>query len=91
MIRFSIYLTYFFPQEFEIIKATNIFQQQSHITRKKRGQVVGGKDGFRGCCVWFTGLSGAGKTTISFALEEFLCSQGIPTYSLDGDNIRTGE
>ena len=52
---------------------------------------MGGKDGFRGCCVWFTGLSGAGKTTISFALEEFLCSQGIPTYSLDGDNIRTGK
>lgn len=36
------------------------------------------------------GLSGAGKTTISFALEEYLCSRGIPTYGLDGDNMRTG-
>ena len=38
----------------------------------------------------FLGLSGAGKTTISFALEEYLVSQGIPAYSLDGDNIRHG-
>ena len=37
-----------------------------------------------------TGLSGAGKTTISFALEEYLVGQGIPAYSLDGDNIRLG-
>jgi len=37
-----------------------------------------------------SGLSGAGKTTISFALESYLVSQGIPAYSLDGDNIRQG-
>ena len=36
------------------------------------------------------GLSGAGKTTISFALEEYLCHHGIPAYSLDGDNMRKG-
>lgn len=36
------------------------------------------------------GLSGAGKTTLSFGLEEFLCQQGIPSYALDGDNIRHG-
>lgn len=36
------------------------------------------------------GLSGAGKTTISFALEEYLCLRGIPSYGLDGDNMRTG-
>uniref|UniRef100_A0A669BKY6 3'-phosphoadenosine 5'-phosphosulfate synthase 2a n=1 Tax=Oreochromis niloticus TaxID=8128 RepID=A0A669BKY6_ORENI len=36
------------------------------------------------------GLSGAGKTTISFALEDYLVSHGIPCYSLDGDNIRHG-
>lgn len=35
-------------------------------------------------------MSGAGKTTISFAVEEYLCSRGIPAYGLDGDNIRTG-
>ena len=66
-----------------------MFTQLSHITRKKRGQIVGA-DGFRGCCVWFTGLSGAGKTTISFGTEEYLCSVGVPSYSLDGDNIRQG-
>lgn len=42
----------------------------------------------RGCTVWFTGLSGAGKTTIAFALEEYLVARGIPAYGLDGDNIR---
>ena len=44
-------------------------------------------------CIQFLyhiGLSGAGKTTISFALEEYLVSQGIPAYSLDGDNVRHG-
>lgn len=64
--------------------------QVHHVSRDKRGQVVGQKGGFRGCTVWFTGLSSAGKTTISFALEQFLVSQGIPSYSLDGDNIRHG-
>lgn len=41
-------------------------------------------------CSNFSGLSGAGKTTISFALESFLIGQGIPSYCLDGDNIRHG-
>lgn len=41
-------------------------------------------------CLLWTGLSGAGKTTISFALEEYLVSHGIPCYSLDGDNVRHG-
>lgn len=71
-------------------KATNVTFQAQHVSRAKRGQVLGSRGGFRGCTVWFTGLSGAGKTTISFALEEYLVSQGIPTYSLDGDNVRHG-
>jgi 3'-phosphoadenosine 5'-phosphosulfate synthase len=71
-------------------RATNVTFQAHHVSRSKRGQVLGQKGGFRGCTVWFTGLSGAGKTTISFALEEYLVSQGIPAYSLDGDNVRTG-
>ena len=36
------------------------------------------------------GLSGAGKTTISFAVEEYLIGRGVSAYSLDGDNIRLG-
>jgi adenylylsulfate kinase-like enzyme len=38
----------------------------------------------------FIGLSGAGKTSVSFELEAYLVSRGIPAYGLDGDNIRTG-
>lgn len=68
--------------------ATNVFAQKHQVTRSKRGEVLGQK--FRGCTLWFTGLSGAGKTTISFALEEYLVSRGMPAYGLDGDNIRTG-
>ncbi|XP_069941967.1 bifunctional 3'-phosphoadenosine 5'-phosphosulfate synthase isoform X2 [Cherax quadricarinatus] len=71
-------------------KATNVTFQINHVTRNKRGQVLGQRVGFRGCTVWFTGLSGAGKTTISFALEEYLVSRGIPAYCLDGDNMRHG-
>lgn len=40
--------------------------------------------------IFFTGLSGAGKSTIANALEEFLFEKGIKTYVLDGDNIRKG-
>ncbi|XP_071829094.1 bifunctional 3'-phosphoadenosine 5'-phosphosulfate synthase-like isoform X2 [Apostichopus japonicus] len=70
--------------------STNVYEQRHHVTRDKRGQVMGLRGGFRGCTIWFTGLSGAGKTTISFALEQYLCFHGIPSYSLDGDNMRTG-
>uniref|UniRef100_A0A8C7NPZ1 3'-phosphoadenosine 5'-phosphosulfate synthase 2a n=1 Tax=Oncorhynchus mykiss TaxID=8022 RepID=A0A8C7NPZ1_ONCMY len=72
------------------ILSINVVFQAHHVTRSKRGQVVGTRGGFRGCTVWLTGLSGAGKTTIAFALEEYLVSHGIPCYSLDGDNIRHG-
>ena len=69
-------------------KATNVFRQESHVSRDSRGRLA--KAGFHGCTVWFTGLSGAGKTTLSFALEEHLVSRGIAAYGLDGDNVRTG-
>lgn len=70
--------------------ATNVTLQKHHVSRDKRGQVLGNIRGFRGCTVWFTGLSGAGKTSISFELEAYLVSRGIPAYGLDGDNIRSG-
>ena len=44
----------------------------------------------RGLTVWFTGLSGSGKSTIAVALEHRLADQGIFSRILDGDNIRTG-
>jgi len=71
-------------------KATNVYAEQHKVSRSKRGEVLGSRGGFRGCTIWFTGLSGAGKTTISFALEEYLVARGIPAYGLDGDNVRTG-
>uniref|UniRef100_A0A669B883 3'-phosphoadenosine 5'-phosphosulfate synthase 2a n=1 Tax=Oreochromis niloticus TaxID=8128 RepID=A0A669B883_ORENI len=86
-------MIYFEPLLFlfqNLNKATNVVYQAHHVSRSKRGQVVGTKGGFRGCTIWLTGLSGAGKTTISFALEDYLVSHGIPCYSLDGDNIRHG-
>lgn len=40
--------------------------------------------------IWFTGLSGSGKSTIANDLEVFLFNKGFSTYTLDGDNLRTG-
>ncbi|XP_029807226.1 bifunctional 3'-phosphoadenosine 5'-phosphosulfate synthase 1 [Suricata suricatta] len=77
-------------QNWGMQRATNVTYQAHHVSRNKRGQVVGTRGGFRGCTVWLTGLSGAGKTTVSMALEEYLVCHGIPCYTLDGDNIRQG-
>ncbi|CAG2108173.1 unnamed protein product [Medioppia subpectinata] len=68
----------------------NIFYQQQRVTRRRRAEVLGNGQQFRGCTVWFTGFSGAGKTSIAFKLEEVLCKHKIFTYALDGDNIRHG-
>lgn len=46
--------------------------------------------GIKPTCLWFTGLSGAGKTTLANALEKYLFENGYITYILDGDNIRNG-
>ncbi|XP_054743416.1 bifunctional 3'-phosphoadenosine 5'-phosphosulfate synthase [Anastrepha obliqua] len=70
--------------------ATNVSEQKHHITRDMRAKHLGLCRGFRGCTVWLTGLSGAGKTSIAFELEAYLVLRGIPAYGLDGDNIRTG-
>lgn len=78
------------PENWRMQRATNVTYQAHHVSRNKRGQVVGTRGGFRGCTVWLSGLSGAGKTTVSMALEEYLVCHGIPCYTLDGDNIRQG-
>lgn len=44
----------------------------------------------RGAVLWFTGLSGSGKSTVAGALEQALHKRGISTYLLDGDNVRYG-
>jgi adenylylsulfate kinase len=46
--------------------------------------------GQRGCVIWFTGLSGSGKSTIANAVERKLFDRGAYTYLLDGDNVRHG-
>lgn len=72
------------------ILSTNVIQQMHHMSRERRGETYGKFKEFRGCTIWLTGLSGAGKTSISFQLENYLVSQGIPAYSIDGDNVRHG-
>ncbi|XP_065568021.1 bifunctional 3'-phosphoadenosine 5'-phosphosulfate synthase-like isoform X1 [Artemia franciscana] len=71
-------------------KATNVTYHKHLVTRDTRGKILGEGRAFKGCTVWFTGLSGAGKSTLSFALEEYLVKNGIPTFCLDGDNMRHG-
>lgn len=46
--------------------------------------------GHRGCVVWFTGLSGSGKSTVANAVDQLLHKKGIHSYVLDGDNVRHG-
>lgn len=44
----------------------------------------------RACCIWFTGLSGAGKTTLGDRLDHTLIAHGLHSYLLDGDRLRRG-
>lgn len=67
--------------------ATNITWHNSHVTRSDRESHLNQ----RGVTLWFTGLSGSGKSTIATALEsELLLNYKKATYVLDGDNIRHG-
>jgi adenylylsulfate kinase len=67
-------------------KATNIVWHPGAVTRADREQL----NGHRSCTVWFTGLSGSGKSTIAVALEKALWDRGVRSYILDGDNVRHG-
>jgi bifunctional enzyme CysN/CysC len=69
-----------------VAKSKNIFWSEGKITPRHRAE----RSGHRGAVVWFTGLSGAGKSTIAQALERELFHRGMQTYVLDGDNIRHG-
>jgi adenylylsulfate kinase len=48
------------------------------------------QNGHRGCVVWFTGLSGCGKSTVANVVDRKLFERGVRTYLLDGDNVRHG-
>jgi len=56
------------------------------ITREQRESL----NGHRGCVVWFTGLSGSGKSTIANGVDQKLHQRGVHTFVLDGDNVRHG-
>ena len=68
------------------VRATNITWHEGHVKRGDRERLLGQK----GATLWFTGLSGSGKSTIAFTLEHALVERGHLTYVLDGDNIRHG-
>jgi len=67
-------------------KATNVHWHEGEVTREDRVELLGQK----GATVWFTGLSGSGKSTVAVALEKALLERGKLAYRLDGDNIRLG-
>ena len=67
-------------------KATNVTWEAGEISRQDRFEILRQQ----GVTVWFTGLSGAGKSTVAVALEQALFKLGKLSYRLDGDNVRLG-
>ncbi len=67
-------------------KATNVVWHDGEVSRTDRYRMLGQK----GVTLWFTGLSGSGKSTVAVALEHELIRRGRICYRLDGDNIRLG-
>jgi bifunctional enzyme CysN/CysC len=71
---------------FALRRATNIHWQATRIDKTARAAIKGQKP----CILWFTGLSGAGKSTVADLVEQALSRQGRHTIILDGDNVRHG-
>ena len=71
---------------FTLRRATNIHWQALSIDKSARSALKGQ----RPCCLWLTGLSGSGKSTVASLLEKRLHVAGRHTYTLDGDNVRHG-
>jgi bifunctional enzyme CysN/CysC len=72
--------------DFALGRSSNVHWQHLDIDKAVRGQ----SKGQRPLCLWFTGLSGAGKSTIANLVERRLHTLGYHTYLLDGDNVRHG-
>ena len=68
------------------MKSTNIIYHHATVTRERRNQL----NKHKSVVLWFTGLSGSGKSTMSHALEERLFNKDCRTFVLDGDNVRNG-
>ena len=71
---------------FALRRAHNIHWQSLDVSKTSRAQLMGHKP----AVLWFTGLSGAGKSTIANLVEKKLLAEGRHTYLLDGDNVRHG-
>ncbi|NPC57201.1 sulfate adenylyltransferase subunit CysN [Caenimonas soli] len=71
---------------FALRRSQNIHVQHVDVNKAARGRLNGQKS----CVIWFTGLSGSGKSTIANLLEKKLHAMGHRTYLLDGDNVRHG-
>ena len=71
---------------FALRRAENIHWQALDVNKAARAALKGQ----RACVLWFTGLSGAGKSTVANLVEKRLHSLGRHTYTLDGDNVRHG-
>ena len=67
-------------------KATNIVWHNGSVTRADLEKL----HGHQSCLLWFTGLSGSGKSTVANAVAGALFERGVHTYVLDGDNVRHG-
>lgn len=66
--------------------ATNVTWHRHSVTKEERARL----NGHQGAVLWFTGLSGSGKSTIANTVDHLLYAQGKHSYVLDGDNIRLG-
>jgi adenylyl-sulfate kinase len=66
--------------------SANVTWQEASVDRERRWRALGQQ----GATVWFTGLPGAGKTTVATAVEARLIDAGRNAYMLDGDNLRHG-
>jgi len=65
---------------------TNVVWHEHRVSRAHREEL----NGHRGCVIWFTGLSGSGKSTVANVLDHMLHRDGIRSAVLDGDNVRHG-
>lgn len=67
-------------------RATNVTWHEHAVTKEARCKL----NGHRGAILWFTGLSGCGKSTVSNTVDHLLHQKGVHTFVLDGDNVRLG-
>ncbi|HBD23179.1 MAG TPA: adenylyl-sulfate kinase [Oceanospirillaceae bacterium] len=72
--------------DFALRRAANVHRQSVNIDKSARNRL----NGHTGKVLWFTGLSGSGKSTVANIVEQKLHQKGIRTYLLDGDNLRHG-